>query len=711
MTTIALVGNPNCGKTVLFNALTASRQKVGNWPGVTVEKKLGWMQEADATLQVVDLPGIYSLSSQSNEGSLDEQVACDYLLSDQAQLIVNVIDAANLERNLYLSSQLLEMGIPMILAVNMMDVLDKREQQLDLSKLSAALACPVIALTANRGQGIAELKTAILQMLKNPSISGNLCAFSYDVEQSIKDLNPKIKSRRLAIRLLESNLSTDTLEDADILIAGARYDWSHHIAEKVLSTATKSFNSKKNWSQRIDQVVLNPYLGIPIFLLVMYALFFFAINVAGAFQDFFDKSSEALFVTGIGGVLKNLHASSWFIALMANGLGKGLNTTLTFIPVLAGMFLFLSFLEDSGYMARAAFVMDRCMQALGLPGKSFIPLIVGFGCNVPAMMGARTLSHARDRILTIVMPFMSCSARLAIFAVFVAAFFPKNGAEIIFLLYFLGIVAAILTGLLLRKTVLKGESSPFVMEFPAYHFPHFQSLLRQTWQRLKSFLVRAGKVIIPVCMLLGVLNSGAVLPHIGKSLTPALEPMGIQQNNWPATVGLLSGVLAKEVVIGTLNTLYSAPEKDDQTLAAPVRDGLKEAFLSIPQNLSGLTAALAQPVQASGAVRDMSPKVYGVMAEQFGSKAAAFAYLLFVLLYFPCISTLAVMRREIGKKWACFSLAWSIVLAYAAAVIAYQTMIFGVHPVVSVCWILGMLSIFVILLIGLRSYAGRYDFA
>jgi len=350
-------------------------------------------------------------------------------------------------------------------------------------------------------------------------------------------------------------------------------------------------------------------------------------------------------VTGVTGALKYLHAPAWLIALIANGVGKGISTVLTFIPVIGALFLGLAFLEDSGYMARAAFIMDRFMRALGLPGKSFVPMIVGFGCNVPAVMAARTLENPRDRLLTVMMtPFMSCGARLAIYAVFITAFFPHGGQNIVFGLYLFGIAMAVLTGWCLRHTVLKGKPAPLVMELPSYHVPKLNSLLRHAGQRLKGFVWRAGKLIVLICIILGVLNSlnidgtlnsgegsqYSLLSYLGRMMTPLFAPMGIHADNWPATVGLVTGILAKEVVVGTLNTLY---------------------------------AQVGQMGASS---------VYGVMAAYFQNNVSAVAYLLFVLLYFPCVSTVAVMWREVGYRWALFSVLWTTTLAYTVAVIFYQ---------------------------------------
>ncbi len=467
--------------------------------------------------------------------------------------------------------------------------------------------------------------------------------------------------------------------------------------------------------------MLNRWLGIPLFLLVMYSMFFFAINFAGIFQDFFDIASTTIFVDGFSHLLHALHAPQWLIAILAVGIGKGINTTVTFIPVIAGMFLFLSFLEDSGYMARAAFVVDRLMQAMGLPGKSFIPLVVGFGCNVPAIMSARTLENPRDRILTVMMsPFMSCGARLTIFAVFVSAFFPHGGQNIVFLLYLIGILCAIITGFIVRHTLLSGQSSPLLMELPAYHAPRLGLLLQNTWMRLKGFVFRAGRLIVPICVLIGALNAmtmsngHSILANLGEWLTPIFSPMGIHQNNWPATVGLLTGILAKEVVIATLNTLYTqvghlAVWKET---GFHFWAGMQQALQSIPNNIGSLADAFKNPILATAKDSSLTPGMIGVMSSRFDGPVGAFAYLLFVLLYIPCVSTAAVTARELGKTWMCFSLLWNTLMAYAIAVIFYQVATFSLHPAESMFWILSLFGIFVVILFVMKcSRRWVYAFA
>lgn len=754
--TIGLVGNPNCGKTTVFNALTGGRQHVGNWPGVTVERKRGLLKWQGSTVEVIDLPGIYSLASVSAESSLDERIACDYILQRQANVIVNILDASNLERSLYLTLQLLEMGVPVILALNMMDVARQRHIKILVDQFAKVLNCPVVTLEASKGKGVEELKKVVVSdqyLIKNvvtaraethSTLTHYPALITHIVAEIAHEIpaQPNLENKWIALRLLEEDrfvrqfvpaallqkmpayqqkICAALHEDSDIVLADARYRFIHDIISRCVIASTQQ---RRTLTACIDSIVLHRLFGIPIFLGVMYLLFLFAINIGGAFQDFFDIGSHTLFVDGLAYELGQLHAPTWVIALLANGVGKGINTTVTFIPVIGALFLFLALLEDSGYMARAAFVIDRLMRALGLPGKSFVPMIVGFGCNVPAVMAARTLENKRDRILTVMMsPFMSCGARLAIYAVFTAAFFPVGGQNVIFVLYLIGIMLAMLTGLLLRKTFLQGESAPLMMELPAYHLPNVKTLGLHAWQRLESFVLRAGKLIVPICVLLGVLGSinvggtlsagegdaHSLLSIVGRFVTPIFAPMGIQQDNWPATVGLLTGVLAKEVVIGTLNALYSQIGH----LASLSGDtfnfwgGLQNAVMSIPTNLSQLGSALGNPVLAKAPVHTVSQGVYGIMAKQFDGQVGAMAYLLFVLLYFPCVSTTAAMLREVNRGWTVFSVIWTTGVAYGAAVAFYQLATVMRHPIASFTWVASIVILFVLITLAMRFYSIR----
>jgi len=674
--TIGIVGNPNSGKTTLFNALTGSHQKVGNWPGVTVERKTGQFQYQGEQFELVDLPGTYSLTNTESDTAIDESIACDYILSQQADVIINVVDATNLERNLFITTQLMEMGVPIVLAVNMMDVAKRRRLKIDLAQLSQLLGCPVVGIVANKHRGMDALIEAIHALCHAPTVSTQRSLFSKEIQEAIEKLSKDISrqhpeytqyAKLFALRLLEDDQTTKnklgpgfehTLgEDSDILIFDARFGFAHDIAKKVLSSQQ---GRKQTITHQIDNIVLNPYLGIPIFFAVMYLLFVFAINIGGVFQDFFDIFSDTLLVKGVGKVLLDLHSPSWLVAILAMGVGKGLNTTMTFIPVIGAMFMGLAFLEASGYMARAAFVMDRFMGALGLPGKAFVPLIIGFGCNVPAIMATRTIERQRDRILTVMMsPFMSCGARLAIYAMFTSAFFPVGGQNVVFALYLIGIIAAVVTGWLLRHTILPGEPSPLVLELPSYHLPTFRAIWQQGALRLKRFIFRAGKVIVPVCIVLGFLNSlvldgstagvfsmgdahhHSLLSQLGRLITPIFAPMGMSQDNWPATVGLLTGALAKEVVVATLNTLYmQAGHITPHHLATvDIWHGIQQAFASIIHNIQALPQALGNPIAASAPENTVIEGVYGQMYQRFNGQAGATAAF-FIIFITTDVSTI-----------------------------------------------------------------------
>ena len=724
MTQILLIGNPNCGKTTLFNALTGDNQRVGNWPGVTVEKKTGELSLGRQIIEITDLPGVYSLVANAQGLSQDEQIAAQSIVSMDSDCIINVVDACHLERHLYLTSQILELGKPVILVLNMMDIAQQRGISIDIKALEKQLGCPVIPIQAHKKIGITLLQQALIGI---PKVTSPLVlSLTQSVQQALNMLENKLihqgyssslayyYSRRLAegdSLLADESVQIDLTEfieaelGLDVLLADARYKKVHEIVSVVQK---KRSDTSEHFTAKLDRIVLHRFLALPIFFAMMYLMFLFAINIGGAFQDFFDITTDTVFVQGSAWLLQQWHAPNWLIALIANGVGKGINTTLTFIPVIAGMFFFLSLLETSGYMARAAFVVDKAMRAMGLPGKSFVPMIVGFGCNVPAIMAARTLDSERDRLLTVMMsPFMSCSARLAIYAVFVAAFFPTGGQNIVFSLYLIGILMAVLTGFILRKTTLKGHASPLILELPAYHKPALKRLFKETSLRLKFFVFRAGKLILPICVILGGLNaitlggginSGeastqSLLSIMGQWITPLFAPMGIHQDNWPATVGLLTGMLAKEVVVGTLNSLYAQVGHLGEVAAAHFDfwGGIKSALWSIPQNLSQLGSALWNPVVASAADSQVSQSVYGIMSQRFDGKIGAYAYLLFVLLYIPCVSTMAVIRQEANKQLMWTSIIWSFLVAYGAAVIFYQVAKFFEHPQQSSIWIISML--------------------
>lgn len=732
---IGVIGNPNCGKTTLFNCLTGAKQRVGNWPGVTVDRKTGSYHFDGSTVQVIDTPGIYSL----NASSLDEQITRDFVLSREAHLIVNIVDASNIERNLYLTSQLLEMGAPLIIALNMMDMAAERQLEIDVQGLAMRLGCPVIPLTAAKNKGIEELKAAIsaaadgvaqatAEIVYPASIqkARELLAQEIDEICAIRKIDPRWLSLKLLegdaqagnpivlsqtlknlVGNLQEQIEQEEDEEVDIVIASARYGFVSWLTQNLVK---KQGQVTSTVSDRIDRVVLSRIFGIPVFLLAMYLMFMFTINLGGAFIDFFDQLAGTIFVDGFTQALAGLHAPQWLIALLATGIGGGVQTMATFIPPIGFMFLFLSFLEDSGYMARAAFVMDRFMRFIGLPGKAFVPMLVGFGCNVPAIMATRTLENERDRTLTIMMnPFMSCGARLPVYALFAAAFFPTNGQNLVFLLYLIGIGFAVLTGLVLKNTLLKGEITPFVMEMPPYHLPTVRSVLLRAYDRLKTFLFRAGKVLIPVIMVLSVLNTlgtdgsfgnedtdQSALAAVSKIITPVLKPLGVTEENWPATVGIFTGIFAKEAVVGTLDALYAGMDKqaasteNSENQSVDFWQGISDAFATIPENLVAMIDTLTDPLglsigdvsntTAAAEEQEVAVATFGSMVQLFGSQSAAFAYLLFILLYFPCSAAIAAVYRETNLAWTAFAGFWTTFLAYLASTLFYQAANFSAHP-------------------------------
>ncbi|EGB7317685.1 Fe(2+) transporter permease subunit FeoB [Salmonella enterica] len=746
--TIGLIGNPNSGKTTLFNQLTGARQRVGNWAGVTVERKEGQFATTDHQVTLVDLPGTYSLTTISSQTSLDEQIACHYILSGDADLLINVVDASNLERNLYLTLQLLELGIPCIVALNMLDIAEKQQVRIDVDALSTRLGCPVVPLVSTRGRGIEALKLAIDRHNANDNVelvhyAQPLLREAGFLADAMAQEMPLQQRRWLGLQMLEGdiysrayageaaqNLDTslarlkDEMDDPALHIADARYQCIAAICDVVSNTLTAE---PSLFTRAVDKIILNRFLGLPIFLFVMYLMFLLAINIGGALQPLFDAGSVAIFIHGIQWIGYTLHFPDWLTIFLAQGLGGGINTVLPLVPQIGMMYLFLSFLEDSGYMARAAFVMDRLMQALGLPGKSFVPLIVGFGCNVPSVMGARTLDAPRERLMTIMMaPFMSCGARLAIFAVFAAAFFGQNGALAVFSLYVLGIVMAVLTGLMLKHTIMRGEASPFVMELPVYHVPHIKSLIIQTWQRLKGFVLRAGKVIIIVSIFLSAFNSfslsGKIVDNINDSalasvsrvITPVFKPIGVHEDNWQATVGLFTGAMAKEVVVGTLNTLYTAENIQDEAfnpadfhLGDELLGAVDDTWQSLKDTFS--LSVLANPIEASKGDGEMATGAMGVMDQKFGSAAAAYSYLIFVLLYVPCISVMGAIARESSRGWMGFSILWGLNIAYSLATLFYQVTSFSQHPTYSLICILAVIIFNVVVLSLLRRARSRVD--
>lgn len=749
--TIGVVGNPNCGKTTLFNALTGGKQRVGNWPGVTVERKVGTYTHNGMQVELVDLPGIYSMSISS----LDEKVARDYILRDKPDLLVNIVDASNLERNLYLTMQLLEMNVPIIIVLNMMDVAARKKMKVDVDRLASLLDCPVMCTVANKNDGIDTLKDAMHAAIQAHKVSGITITYGDEVEDAITHIRDVLQKhhelhaydlRWSAVKLLEQDIDDDNFahdetlvkilererhaieqiigDEPDIAIADGRYGFINGICKHVVKQTSIV---RKNISDMIDRIVLNRVLGVPIFFLTMYLTFWVTINFSGVFTDFFDRLFGTLFVDGFGAVLSACHAPEFLRVLLAEGIGGGIQTIATFIPPIFFMFLCLALLEDSGYMARAAFVMDRFMRVIGLPGKAFVPMLIGFGCNVPAIMATRTLDDQRDRIMTVMMnPFMSCGARMPVYALFVAIFFPDNGGVIIFALYMIGIALAIMTGFLLKHTVLAGEASSFIMELPPYHIPTMRGVLIHTWNRLRSFVVRAGRAILFVIVILSFINSfgtdgsfgnndtdTSVLSTIGRHVVPVFKPMGMQEDNWPAAVGIFAGIFAKEAVIGAITALYDHVPADrtmnmsDGDAEIDMWGDIQAAFRTIPEGFAELSFPFVL-----GSKRDVAQETIDIAVSDmsrttfkkyFDGKAGVFAYLLMVLLYMPCVAAIAAVYREVGLGWTIFSCGYLSGLAWLVSTLFYQTARFVTHPLSSAGWIAFCLGIFVLFFLCLKK--------
>ncbi len=652
----ALVGNKNCGKSTLFNYLTGSNQHVGNFPGVTVQKKEGSLL-TNSTISVIDLPGIYSLSPYTSE----EIVTRDLLLYNKPSAIINVIDATNIERSLYLTLQLIELNIPMIIALNMMDELATCGGSIDIKAMEEQLTIPVVPISANSGEGVAELIKRTIEIAENVTLPKRLDFCSGPVHTAIHAvahlIEEKVRRKNLPLRFTSTKLIegdeeffselqlsenekdivghfTQEMEqalnsDREAALADMRYAY---IEELCMYTVHKHQDTEaQRRSVKMDYYLTHKYLSIPIFIIIIGLVFFLTFDVIGAFlSGILGDILDGITASADKG-LTNFGINPAMHSLIIDGIFAGVCSVLSFIPTIVTLFFFLSLLEDSGYMSRVAFVMDKLLRKIGLSGSSFIPLIIGFGCSVPAIMAARTLASERDRKMTIMLtPFMSCSAKLSIYGIFIGAFFPDSGALVMLSIYLLGVVVAVFTGAMLNSFVFSGKPVPFVMELPAYRMPTGRSILMHMWEKAEDFIHKAFTVIFMASIIVWFLqnfnsqfymvnSNESIIAEIGKLTAPIFEPLGF--GDWRMSTALITGITAKEVVISTLSVLA---------------------------------------VDASGSVN--LPKLF--------SPLTAYTFLVFCLLYPPCIASLATMRKELNSRWStCGIIAYELGIAWIMAFI------------------------------------------
>ena len=680
---IALAGNPNCGKTTLFNDITGSKQHVGNWPGVTVEQKTGKYKK-NKEIEIVDLPGIYSLSPYSAE----EIVARDYIVDENPDVLIDIVDGTNIERNLYLTLQVLETKIPTVIALNMMDEVEASGTKIDVKKLSKILGVPVIPIVARNGKGVNELMEAAQKIASSKTQSNDLEVFSPQVNNYITEIvgllddndnqNHKSSSYEMwqAIKILEEDeivieklpgnkrakitsivekANSDFNGDTEAEIADQRYKFISEVVNKTVSKPLKANGQRKETtSDKIDKVLTNRIIAIPAFLVIMYALFSITfgegpLGIGVWLQTIVTDFWDGPFTETIMGAIESMGAADWATGLVGDGILAGVGGVVSFLPQILVLFLLMSFLEDSGYMARVAFVMDRLFRRFGLSGKSFIPLLMGYGCSVPAVMASRTLESEKDRRLTIMItPFMSCGAKLPIYLMFAATLFTQyNQTLIIYSIYMIGIVVAVIGALILSNTLFKGETSNFIMELPQYRIPTLRSVLIHSWEKVKGFAIKAGTIILGSTILIWFLSSfnfsgmcemdESILASIGRGIQWIFTPLGFGE--WRASVAVVTGWIAKENIVSTFGVLFGAA------------DAVSEAAAEGTAALPGLSAVFTQ--------------------------AAAFSYMAFNLLCMPCFAAVGAIKKEMGSwKWTGITIAFQMITAYIVAFIVYHVCMF-----------------------------------
>lgn len=659
---VGLAGNPNVGKTTVFNQLTGMRQHVGNWPGKTVERAEGHFKHGSYDYEVIDLPGNYALSAHS----MEEIVSRDFIVDNESDVIVNVVDAANLERNLYLTVQMMELGANLVVALNMNDFAKKKEHIINIDLMSELLGVPVVEINAKTKDGFEELLATVERQSKNPIDSSEKLSYGNDIKGHLMDLQSVIEQDNnlldvpsvwTAVKLLEkdtiviekvhgSSKSSQIFAEVD-KVSKHLYDVYNEGPEEVIANARYAFIDgliaeavqkpaveKETMTDKIDKIVTNRLLAPFIFIIIMWVMFQLTFTIGAPFQDMIDEAFGAL-----GEFVAGFIANEYLSSFICDGIIGGVGGVLTFLPIIILMFLFLSILEDCGYLARAAFTLDKLMHKIvGLHGKAFIPMILGFGCGVPAIMATRTMENEGDRMLAMMLvPFMSCTARLPIYAIFIGAFFAENQGTMLLAIYLLGIVVALIVAAILKRTIFKGLSTPFVMELPTYKIPSIKGILLHTWEKVKGFLRKAGTIILACSIVLWALSifplgveygsADSILGMIGSVIAPIFAPLGF--GTWQAAVAIIAGLAAKEVVVATFGTLAGMEEDDEEGITSLVHDTF--------------------------------------------TPLSAFSFMAFTLLYTPCFAAIGAIKQETNSyKWAFTMCGITLITAYIVSFLIYN---------------------------------------
>ncbi len=756
---IAILGNPNCGKTTIFNYLAKQKQKTGNWSGVTTSATSKKITIAGRSIELIDLPGIYSICNNTADdisyqtapegnnrekskslkednadnytidSSIDESVTCNFLKQKKVDFIINVIDAIHIKRDLYLTLQLIELGFPLIIVINRIDIAKRKGINIDYASLEKQIKIPVIAVNSKKRSSLNELveilanNEALVNLTNNHNaiIANHKLKYPDLVEEAIEELKSIINSSLIAkwqiLRIIEGDNPATYLteiskevqreiddcldkynntsiknydEKLDLIIANAKYENIENITKQLIQVDNNYTEPRIS----LDNILLHKWLSIPIFILIMQSLFLFTVEIGGFLKTIFEDITQVVLIDGITALLNHITNNSSYVAIFYEGIGNAIKTLVSFVPIIWTLYFGLAFLEESGYMARAAFTMEHLLNKIGLPGKAAIPLIIGFGCNVPSIFSSRTIENRSQRIATILLiPFMSCSARLMVFTLFGSIFFPNNSALVILLLYLIGCVTGLGMIFIFKKYLLNNDNSKnasFILELPEYSWPRLVMMVKAGLNQAKYFIYGVGKNLIIIAVLVNLFSlinfSGkittkdqSILAKTCHFIIPIFKPMGISENNWPAALSLLTGVLAKEVIVGTLTSLYEIHENPNtgnlnQEGMQPLnfqnwQEGLKS---SMGNYAAALLNSEVDDVKANVKSNLVNERIEQEIIKRFSTQANVFAYLLFVLLYFPCVSVFTTIVKEIGIRYALISAISSTSIAYIASVVFYQ---------------------------------------